>query len=239
MNFKDKYQEEMKLISPTEEQLERIQNVVADRLADNRQTRKKKPLYLKAAAISGASVCAAAVLIAVLARGTHLTDHLNAAAPNNALGMASGDAAGDDRLSSSQAQSIDCGIESTDKLIPDYSDDSNSICDASPSMSNNTGTPTMIGSSSLYEMYSQYGLSNDGTPLLIFSEDMKNCTAVIDSKQRDYKFITFKSINSAILIESFREVYANIDEKPFVNFDEDEMLIYFKGEKTVAIYSPI
>lgn len=77
MNFKDEYKKEMQDISPTDEQTERIRNGVMKRLAQNsdipenaspapQKGKKKKPLYLKIAAVSGTAVCAAAIAIFVI-----------------------------------------------------------------------------------------------------------------------------------------------------------------------------
>lgn len=66
MKFKDEYKKELNKISPTEEQCERIRSGVAKKIAERAPVKKKKPLYLRVAAISGASICAAAVLIVVI-----------------------------------------------------------------------------------------------------------------------------------------------------------------------------
>lgn len=66
MKFKDEYKKELNKISPTEEQCERIRSGVAKKIAESAPVKKKKPLYLRIAAVSGASICAAAVLIVVI-----------------------------------------------------------------------------------------------------------------------------------------------------------------------------
>ncbi len=66
MKFKDEYKKELNKISPTEEQCERIRSGVAKKIAESAPVKKKKPIYLRIAAVSGASICAAAVLIVVI-----------------------------------------------------------------------------------------------------------------------------------------------------------------------------
>ncbi len=66
MKFKDEYKKELNNISPTEEQCERIRSGVAKKIAETAHVKRKKPLYLRIAAVSGASICAAAVLIVVI-----------------------------------------------------------------------------------------------------------------------------------------------------------------------------
>lgn len=68
MNFKDEFKKEMQSISPTDKQIERIGKGVMKRLAESSDNtspvpQKKKPFYLKIAAVSGTAVCAAAIVI--------------------------------------------------------------------------------------------------------------------------------------------------------------------------------
>lgn len=93
MKFKDEYKKELQKISPTEEQCERIRSEVAKKLAESAPVKKKKPLYLKIAAVSGASICAAAVLIVVafgMRGGKHFINSTegknNAMAPSSSAG---------------------------------------------------------------------------------------------------------------------------------------------------------
>lgn len=68
MNFKDEFKKEMQTISPTDKQVERIGKGVMKRLAESSDNtspvpHRKKPLYLRIAAVSGTAVCAAAIMI--------------------------------------------------------------------------------------------------------------------------------------------------------------------------------
>ena len=89
MRFKDEFKEEMQKLSPTEEQQERIRNGVMKRLSEDSApipSKKKKPLYLKIAAISGTAVCAAAIAVFVIAgvRGNFIkSNNINCTEGNN------------------------------------------------------------------------------------------------------------------------------------------------------------
>ena len=95
MDFKEEYKNEMQKFSPTEEQCERIRSGVMQKLAQNAPIQRKKPLYLRIAAISGTAVCAAAVAVIIFTGAfssfkTGGSDNMTAAPNNGANIMAGG-----------------------------------------------------------------------------------------------------------------------------------------------------
>lgn len=141
MKFEDEFKKELNKISPTEEQCERIRSGVAKKLAESAPVKKKKPLYLRIAAVSGASICAAAVLIVVIFGTRGGVNSINNIAGNDAVAPSAN--------KGSSTAGINTEGSSGDQGSPTKSDDVTGASYSSTSTHNAQGYPSATGSSQI------------------------------------------------------------------------------------------
>ncbi len=229
MDFKDEYKNEMQNISPTEEQCERIRSGVMRRLEEKTPVKRKKPLYLRIAAISGTAVCAAAVAIVIFA-GTHSAFHFSGsnnmvaspAAPGNGMtgGATNEGSASISSIGGANSSINDCAPNSA------KNDSSHSTQTPSNEYSQDSGdhgneTPPTGGVSS--------------NPYLTFSEDKGSCVVTIDGATHTY-YISDDHIGG--LFSEYKAVVAdsNLDTVLFVQFDENIMTVYLNDGNLFGVY---
>lgn len=168
MRFKDEFKEEMQKLSPTEEQRERIRNGVMKRISEDSApipSKKKKPLYLKIAAISGTAVCAAAIAVFAIAgvRGNFIKSNgINCTEGNNGN---TGGAYDNDIFSAESISNGGMNDAASAPLDHDHSGSSNSGTDTKYSGSN-TSVSKSDDSNIFYESNTSGGkdTDSDGVP---------------------------------------------------------------------------
>lgn len=246
MDFKDEYKNEMQNISPTEEQCERIRSEVMRKLQEKTPVKRKKPLYLRIAAVSGAAVCAAAVAIVIYA-GTHSAFHFSGS--NNMLASPAADGAtggamneghsSDFSISDANSFTIDCAPNSTKNdsshyTLPshDYSQDSSAPGNETPPTGGIPVNPSTGGDTG-NEPPPMGGVSVN--PYLTFSEDKGSCVVTIDGATHTY-YISDDHIDG--LSSEYKAVVAdsNLDTVLFVQFDENIMTVHFNDGNLFGVY---
>lgn len=229
MIFKEEYKKEMQKLSPSEEQCKRIRQGVMQKLSDNtpEPSGKKKPLYLKIAAISGTAVCAAAVMIVIFGgfRGFNLME-----GKGNDLAVNS---------SKNDYQSWGAANE------PSYNNtgaaggaqaptmDSSSDADAMYDPNNNTNNEP-----SAAPQHPNIGNMNEGSPgipYLEFSEDKEVCEVTINDETVTYKRVDV-SVGGAGRDKPLISVRSEPGTELFVYFDNDVMEIYTKDGAFFGAY---
>lgn len=229
MDFKDEYKNEMQNISPTEEQCERIRSGVMRKLSETAPVKKKKPLYFKIAAVSGAAVCAAAVVIVIFA-GTHSALHISGsknmiASPTDPGKGMTGGAANDGNTSDfsfdgSYSSVIDCAPNSEKNESP------HSTLSSSYDYSQNSGdqgndTPPMEGMSD--------------SPYLTFSGDKSSCVVTRDGAAYTY-YTSEDHIAGSSSEDKAVAADSNLDMELFVQFDENIMTVFSKDGSLFGVY---
>lgn len=236
MDFKDEYKNEMQNISPTEEQCERIRSGVMRKLSENATIKRKKPLYLRVAAISGAAVCAAAVAIVIFA-GTHSAFYISGS--NNMV--ASPTAPGDGLAGGAMAEgSISNGAHS-------------SVPGAAPEMSisdtDSTKNDNAYHEGSTYESLPSQGYAPDNSdsidkpltgsgaanPYLTFSGNKGSCVVTIDGATHTY-YISDDHIAGFYSEEKVVAADSDLDTELFVQFDENIMTVFLKDGSVFGVY---
>lgn len=262
MDFKHEYQNEMQRLSPTDEQLDRIKNGVERRLAEPQTEPKKKPMFIKIAAISGSSVCATAVLlfalIGVAGRKDIILNGTDAAAPSASSGNGgfgfcnmAGDAEGNELTE--QSPSSDRGsIGGT----------TDGMCEITSTSKSQSSSSTWAGGSTLEDpespggskyhspdvisdILSEYGISESTeTPFLIFLEDEDLCSVILNGQQLDYTALKSdinwgteeNSGGANVNDESLRSASSNLGIELFVQFDENCMTVFTENGKFYKQY---
>lgn len=265
MDFKHEYQSEMQRLSPDEEQLERIRNGVKNRLAKPPKA-KKKPVYLKIAAISGGSLCAAAAALFIL------IGRVNIKAPDMATdsmigGMApSGDGCmwsvtstnGIGSAAPNKSNKSDDGIPPSENFDPSDSvqgfitniSSSKDFFYEGSSGSDELGQMTeshQPGSAPAYNVELNTGSgSSQSRPFLTFSEDKSQCEVVLNGER--YTYLESKNVDepnctdastSSDMSADLNAADSNLDIALFVQFDEDYMTIFTENGKFYKFYTRI
>lgn len=255
MDFKHEYQSEMQRLSPTEEQIERIKNGVKKQLDEPQPKTKKKPMYLKIAAISGSSVCAAAVLMFVFIgiagnRIPGMSDMLAPTENNTANGLVGGvmnEGAAPPLYYEDTGSAGGCTEDNAYNGI-DYSkvhSETNSSKSQSIS-SSESSISAMPGSTGLGESSAD---QNSSIPFLVFSEDGNQCTVIFKGDQLDYTADTIgfsdEEIKDFHTGESILPAYTKLVDqedvkiKLFVKFDENHMSVFTEDGKLLNQYTLI
>lgn len=226
MDFKTEYQNELNKLSPTEEQCERIRSGVMQKLSENVPVKRKKPLYLKLAAVSGAAVCAAAVAIVIFA-GNRLQNNFSgiALAPsaNDAMGNT---AKGEDINNAPANNGTDSDFMSGfDGTKSDGADQGGTSADQMQGTSPSSGAVSAPGETM-------------PSPYLTFPEDRSTCEAVLNGKIYEYRKA------DGISGESFAKDKAaaagsNLDTELFVQFDEKIMTVFFADGTLFGVYETV
>lgn len=236
----------MQNFSPTEEQCERIRLGVMQKLSENPDkpdtySKKKKPLYLKIAAISGTAVCAAALLIVVFTglRGSRFLESANNAAGGhfaqedhnggaaNAPGFDYEDNGGNlgviGSMTNSREPSSLPGIAASgegaypsDHAAPGYT--------SSPSGGRDPQLPDDPETSE----------SSSDIPYLLFSEDNEICEVTMHGE-----IIPYKSSDIYISNEDSGELISagsNLGSDFFVRFDDNVMVVFGSDGTVFGVY---
>lgn len=241
MDFKEEYKKETQNISPTDEQCERIRNGVMKRLSESTENsapaKKKKPLYLKIAAVSGTAVCAAAIAIFAIAgiqksfiksNDMNCTEGStnNAGGNFNAESVYGSSAMSDKQLDhnhSNAASNNAPGSKSETMSNPSYED----------ADSGDFGTDTKSETPGDTDGITNSDPTANAAPVLKFSEDKSTCTLTISGDTRTYR-ITDE-------VGEFSENYAvkaqsDLEDEFFVQFDENRMTVFFKDRTLLGVY---
>lgn len=248
MNFREEYKTEAQALTPSAEQCERIRAGVMKKLAENasevpRAAKKKKPLFVKIAAVSGTVVCAAAVMIVVFAGLRH------GIFPESADNAAGGNFASHEQYFGN----------ANEPNAPDYNDDR--IGNTSESL--NGGTPGVTQSPSAAGSYDTPGAAGSGfgnlpslsqdpaspsdtgtgkpsdeppssEPHLWFSEDKSVCEFTVNGKTTVYRMYEGYTIGEMTYEPVSAE--SNLGKELFVHFDNDIMVIFYNDGTVFGTY---
>lgn len=216
MSFEEQYKKEINEISPSEEQLERIRAGVMQKLQ-----KKKKPLYLRVAAISGASAAALVIVAAAifaLPRAKNDMGHLLGNSPNNA--ETNGDAAADYEPNGGAAS------EGNNIFDFDFGNIGDSISHNSTDKNGGAYEPDNPGIGSSASQTAD-------PPFLEWSSDGKQCTLTTASERRSYA-----PAGAAPLPENARLVKASTpDGDVRVHFDDRDLWIVFPDGRPAEHYT--
>ncbi len=215
MDLKQQYQTEMQHIAPSEEQCERIRTRVYEELQKPQKAKKrKKPLSLKAIAITGASA-ACLVLAATFAfRFTH-----NGIMLENAKAGSSLDCNVNDIGAAAAKPSIEC-----------Y--DGN----AGGGMDTTADHPVSAPGKSLQTESSAFGR---GADLRIeFSEDLSECVVYSGSEARTYALSNEAelTVDYAQLLTEIPEDGSNLGEELFVRIENGKIWIYDRNKEFLGAF---
>ena len=215
MSFEEQYKKEINEISPSEEQLERIRAGVMRKLQ-----KKKKPLYLRVAAISGASAAALVIVAAAvfaLPRGKNDMSNLLGNSPNNA--EMNGNAAADFEPNG--------GAASEGNNIFDYDHGMFDI------ISNNSTDKSGGGAEPDNPGIGNSASQTADPPFLEWSSDGRECVLKTDSELRFYALAS-----AAPLPENARLVKASTpDGDVRVHFDDRDLWIVFPDGRPAEHYT--
>lgn len=231
MNFKTEYKNEIQKISPTEEQCERIRSGVMRKLAETAPEKRKKPLYLKIAAVSGTAVCAAALLIVVFT-GKHFI--INSDSKNEMTGNNYGNA-------TAAGEDLDAGFNTGGAAEAPGNNITDSMPNSiSPSSSDrgSTGGSILPGVTADPQSPNSEGIggaSSPNIPYLTFSEDKTVCSVTQNGETADYQR-TAPPIDSMFISDLSISADSDLDIELFVQFDENKMTIFFKDGSLFGVY---
>lgn len=257
MTFKDEFKKEMRKVSPTEEQRERIRSGVMKRISDNSEPvpkNKKKPLYLKIAAVSGSAVCAAAIAIFAIA-GVHnykITNGVNSGmSANNAGGQANTSFSSQAETMTSQPLFDNAGCVTKDPE-PNGADASNapaeSLYDSTDTKNSITGTDDLPTNSSKPYTADSNGeapgeapesgdnpISNMGGSgvYLDFSDDRSDFSTVINGETHYYE-ITNRIVEFSPTLAD--KALSNYGETLFIQSEGDLIALFKEDKSFVGVY---
>lgn len=225
MDFKTEYQNELNKLSPTEEQCERIRSGVMQKLSEDMPVKRKKPLYLKIAAVSGAAVCAAAVAIVIFAGikpkvnwsgNSVISPSANGTMGNTAKGEDTNNAPANNGTDSDTISGFD-GTKSNGSDQGGTSAEQSAAQNASP----NSGVSTPGGTAP--------------SPYLTFPEDKSTCEAVLNGEIYEYRKADGIS-GEAFSKDKAAAAGSNLDTELFVQFDENIMTVFFADGTLFGVY---
>lgn len=250
--FDKKFKNEMDLLSPSEEQIERITKAVYERIereklesasAAKRSVKPKKPLRIKIAAISG-TVCAAALVIAVIG-----------IRKNFDIPLLSGGSSGFNTAVKGEGSfgyDMSPNAGGTD-YIPPEDNGGNSVADAAANVNNADGItgkpsnfdgfddpgytsvhPTTVG---VPGMTQTTGASSSNTLYLSFSEDKKSCKFTENGKTTDYERSDVTAgIEAGIGSDELCFAENDLGEKLFVHFDGNDLYVFYGSGELFGHY---
>lgn len=260
MKFDKEYKNEMDLLSPSEEQLDRIKKGVYERIerenaeaanAPKLNKKPKKPLGIKIAAISG-TACAAALMTAVIGIRWHFN---NPSLSNNA-----------DNFINTSVKYDTNGFSGTDRIPTAEGNgqfiepaDAAGITGGSPgydSLTNETeisGESVYIGVQSQppeqdYLQPTQADTLQNAAPgsssqslYLSFSEDKESCTVTLNGKAAAYKKADFyggfdENNISGVDSGGFRSAENDLGENLFVRFAENDLYVFYESGEFFGYY---
>lgn len=243
MKFDKEFKDEMDLLSPSEEQIERIKKGVYERIERekaepvNIPKPRKKPVWIKIAAISG-TACAAALVIVVLGSRPGLM----------IPGMS--DSANFTNNSIKSEVTLNYGTDMAPTAASDYLsggfDINAEVCNSKEGQTGDTAVGgnikdevTMQGDSGSHITQST-SPSSSYTPHLSFSEDKESCTVTLGEKTLTYKKANIygSALNSYSDLESGILQAANNDheKKLLVHFDENELYVFYESGELFGYY---
>ena len=256
MDLKEEFKKEMQALAPSEEQAERIRAGVMKKLAESNldapdiSAKKKKPLYLKIAAVSGTAVCAAVLIVVFtgLRHGIFLesADHAggNFISNQHSFGNANAPNAPnyDDSLAGGAGEYPDIGMEGASTADGNMSDNIQSPSMESPGAAQSTGGPGFSNFPSISGTPSGSdgnGGQNTGTsqsaPYLKFSEDSSVCDVT-----RYGETVTYRRYEGYVggenTAEPLQPAYSDIDTELFVQFDNDIMVVFYSDGTVFRAY---
>ena len=217
MSFEEQYKKEINEISPSEEQLERIRAGVMQKLQ-----KKKKPLYLRVAAISGASAAALVIVAAAVFALPRVKNDMNnfvGNSPNNAEtngnGTADFEPNGGTMTEGNHSFGIDFG-NLGESLYGDSYDKSGGAAYEPDAPGNGNSAPQTADS-----------------PFLEWSSDGKQCTLTTASERRSYALT-----DAALLPENAKLVKASTpDGDVRVHYDDRDLWIVFPDGRPAEHYT--
>ncbi|MCH5206842.1 MAG: hypothetical protein J1F09_07790 [Oscillospiraceae bacterium] len=222
MRFEEQYKKEINEISPSEEQLERIRTGVMRKLQ-----KKKKPLYLRIAAISGASAAALVIVAAAvfaLPRGKNNMSNLLGNSPNNV--EMNGNAAADFEPNGGAAS------EGNNIFDFDFGNLGDGLSHNSTDKSGDGAEPDNPG---IGNSASQSASQTADSPFLEWLSDGKQCTLTTASERRFYA-----PAGAAPLPENAKLVKASTpDGDVRVHFDDRELWVIFPDGRPAEHYTII
>lgn len=259
MKFDQEYKNEMDLLSPSEEQTERIKKGVYERLKRedsyplNAPKPHRKPLKIKIAAIS-ATVCAAALVIVVIGSRGRFDIPLNMTPnfTNNSIkaegninyttDTAPGITAGDSIIYystsffSGSGTAVDTELNGTDSLTDNMTGEAaigTNASDGSVMPGSASMPPTQNTNPS-----STLGISD--RPYLSFSHDKKSCIVTLNGKNLTYKksemIASGEFDHTDLDLGSFRSADSDLEEMLLVQFDENELFVIYESGEPFGYY---
>lgn len=240
MDFKQQYKTEMQDISPTEEQCERIRAKVYAEIQNPQSVQKtpkrRKPLPLKAIAITGASaaclVLVSALALQILPKKMNLSGGTCDVAPNGICAMEA------NRINTADALNEGSGIaaETYDSASLDPTADGNTGADSKgafedldPSFSEKSGEGEYSVPSSLVVK---------PVVKIVFSEDMSECEVFEGSESQKYAISNEAPLTAdkEDLLEEFPAIRSNIEEKLFIYASGDKMWVYNENKQFIGCF---
>ncbi len=229
MDFKQQYKAEMQNISPSEEQCERIRAKVYEEIKNPQSVqnapKRRKPLPIKAIAITGAS---AACLVLVSALTLQMTQKMDgvledvcSAAPNELYAMEESDGRSTD---DDMSVGSEIGQQAYDNDLLSPTADGNSISNSKDSFSEQTDSAKSAYASSLIIK-------------IIFSEDMSKCE-VEGLKSQNYAISNEAplTLDNEELLEEFPAIQSNIGETLFIYANGDKLWVYDENKQFIGCF---
>lgn len=238
MDFKQQYKTEMQNISPSEEQCERIRTRVYAEIQNPQsiQTvqKRKKPLPLKAIAITGASaaclVLVSALALQILPKKLDFAYGTGGAAPNGI-----------------------CAMEETNK--PDAADDMNAGLGIGSeecySFAQSETMDSISGSGAKSQQYSaeSYMKPSSAESLapgslvvkIVFTEDMSGFELVKGSESEKYALSNEAPLtaDNEALLEEFPAINSNIEKLLFIYSSGNKMWVYDENRQFIGCFIQI
>ncbi len=247
MDFKQQYKTEMQNISPTEEQCERIRAKVYEKIKDPQEAKKrKKPLPLKAIAITGASaaclVLVSALALQLLPSKVKLSGGAYDAAPNGMYAMEA------NRIDTADAVNEGLGdaaeTETYASASPDPTADGSAKSDPreflSPQSIPDAGKSGAAGNSGAA---GQSGATEPSAPgsldvKMVFSEDMSECEVYKGKISQKYELSNEAPLtaDNEDLLEELPADSRNIEKPLFIYQSGDKMWVYNENKQFIGCF---
>ncbi len=241
MDFKQQYKTEMQNISPTEEQCERIRAKVYEEIKDPQEAKKrKKPLPLKAIAITGASaaclVLVSALALQLLPGKVKLSGGAYDAAPNGMYAMEA------NRIDTADAVNEGLGdaaeTETYDSASLDPTADGSAKSDSRSSSAAQT-IPDNEKSGAAGQSGATEPLA-PGSPVvkMVFSEDMSEFEVYKGKISQKYELSNEAPLtaDNEDLLEEFPAVNSNIEKPLFIYQSGDKMWVYNENKQFIGCF---
>lgn len=246
MDFKQQYKTEMQNISPTEEQCERIRAKVYEEIKDPRsernKPRRKKPLPLKAIAITGASaaclVLVSAIALRTIPKMENLLGGAYDASPNGKFTMEEAN-----RINTADAENEGSGFaaEPYDSASLDPTADGSAQSESRGSISSQA-IPGAGKSGSTEKSAATEALSPDSLVVkMVFSEDMSECEVYKGNNSHKYARSNKPPLtaDNEYLLEELPAVSSNIEKPLFIYTSGDKMWVYDENKRFVGCFIKI